>query len=155
VAFRKKESTTTATERAVRLLGRREHSARELGRKLRQRGHGAEETAAALDSLSRDHYQSDDRYAEALLRQRAAAGYGPAYIGAELQQNGIVRERIRELLDAEDWRQHLADYVERRYGSEPLDRAKATKLAAALVRRGFAPDQVFRLPQMRRGTPDV
>lgn len=140
----------SAREQALRLLARREHSGRELSRKLRQRGHASDETAEALESLARDRYQSDERFAEALVRSRAAAGYGPGYIRAELGQHGIPRERISELLAAEDWRERLEGYVSRRYGSEPLERTRATKLAAALVRRGFTPDQIFRLPQLKR-----
>ncbi len=140
----------SAREQALRLLARREHSGRELARKLRQRGHAVDETAEALETLARDSYQSDERFAEALVRSRAAAGYGPGYVRAELGQHAIPRERIAELLAAEDWRERLVDYVSRRYGSEPLERTRATKLAASLVRRGFSPDQVFRLPQLKR-----
>jgi len=61
----------SAYEQAVRLLARREHSRRELARKLAERDFPEAEREAALDRLEREGLQSDERFAEE--RERAAA----------------------------------------------------------------------------------
>ncbi|MDX1626605.1 MAG: RecX family transcriptional regulator, partial [Wenzhouxiangellaceae bacterium] len=48
-------------ESAIRLLARREHSRRELDRKLRQRGWDGEDVEIVLDELDEAGLQSDRR----------------------------------------------------------------------------------------------
>ena len=81
---RKERPEPSAYQRALGLLVRRDHSRRELSRKLRARGVESEEADAALLVLARQDFQNDARFAEDLARTRAGAGYGPRYIRAEL-----------------------------------------------------------------------
>ena len=56
-------------ERALRLLGRREHSRAELARKLQAHAAPEDDLEALLDELARRKLLSDERYAESRARQ--------------------------------------------------------------------------------------
>ncbi|WP_049620551.1 regulatory protein RecX [Frateuria defendens] len=130
----------SAYDKALRLLARREHSRRELGQKLRQGGYEDGEAGDALDRLGQQHYQDDERFAEALIRNRAAQGYGPLRLQAELKSHGLSGARIRALLDAAevDWGALAASQLRRRYGSGgAADPAERARRAQFLLRRGF------------------
>ena len=90
--MRKEKPPLPPRERALGLLSRREHSARELKRKLQQKGVAAEEAGDVVGEMGDRNYQSDARFAESLVRRRALDGYGPLRIRAELASHGIVRE---------------------------------------------------------------
>ena len=127
-------------EKALGLLARREHSARELKRKLSARGFDAGENAATLERLQSKDFQSDARFAEMLVRSRIEGGYGARWIIAELQTHGIDEARARELIGAADpdWPGLARRQLRRRYGDKAAaslpDRAKR---ASFLLRRGF------------------
>ena len=141
------EKPVAAYDVALRLLARREHSARELNRKLAARGLEGGETREAIDRLKDQHYQEDDRFAQVLVRSRASQGYGPQRIRAELKTHAVPEARIRELLDeAEvDWEASALDQLRRRYGGKgAADHAERVRRAQFLLRRGFAAATVRR-----------
>jgi len=130
----------SAYQRALGLLVRRDHSRRELSRKLRARGIETEEADAALLVLARQDFQNDARFAEALARTRAASGYGPRYIRAELGTHGLTREDIENALLAcdTDWNDSARRLIARRYGGkDQADPAVRRKAVDFLLRRGF------------------
>src|ERR1041385_5485572 len=88
----------SAYDKALTLLARREHSARELKSKLVRKGLDADESAAALAQLQAKDYQSDARFGEMLVRSRIAQGYGPRWIVAELKTHGIAEGDARALI---------------------------------------------------------
>lgn len=138
----------SAYDKALRLLARREHSRKELKTKLRQGGYEGEETTDAIDRLGEQHYQDDDRFAEALLRGRIAQGYGPMRLIAELKSHSLADARIRELMDAAevDWEVSAATQLRRRYGrAGTSDPAERNRRAQFLLRRGFAAATVRRV----------
>ncbi len=140
VRGKKDRPEPSAYQRALGLLVRRDHSRRELSRKLRARGIESEEADAALLVLARQDFQNDARFAEALARTRAASGYGPRYIRAELGTHGLVREDIEAALQAcdTDWANRAQCLVARRYASKDLaDPAVRRKVIDFLLRRGF------------------
>ncbi|WP_347260022.1 regulatory protein RecX [Rudaea sp.] len=129
-----------AYEKAIALLARREHSARQLKSKLEQRGLDAGESAEAVRQLQSKDFQSDDRFGEMLVRSRLEGGYGARWIVAELRQHGIAEDRARELVAAADpdWPELVRRQLRRRYGArKPADFAERNKRAAFLLRRGF------------------
>ena len=135
----------TPAQRALGLLVRREHSQRELTRKLTARGVGTDDAKAAVEKLKSAGWQDDGRFAENLVRTRAAAGFGPVRVRAELAMHGLDRELITATLDAfdGDWNELARDLVRRRFGSSGADdRARQRKAAELLLRRGFSGDQV-------------
>lgn len=134
-----RDRSQTAYDKALTLLARREHSARELKSKLARKGLDATESASALADLQAKNYQSDARFGEMLVRSRIAQGYGPRWIVAELKTHGIAEAKARELIDAAepDWPALVRQLLRRRYGAKPATLAERTKRANFLLRRGF------------------
>jgi regulatory protein len=125
---------------ALGLLVRREHSRRELKRKLGARGAEPAEAEAVLERLAGQGYQDDARFAEVLVRTRIGGGYGPLHIRAELGMHGIAADTIAATLaEADpDWPALAAQALRRRYGGRPVaDRSDSNKRASFLQRRGF------------------
>lgn len=130
----------SAYDKALGLLARREHSRKELKLKLRQGGYEGDEATAAIERLGEQHYQDDDRFAEALVRSRVAQGYGPLRLRVELKSHGLGDARIRELIGAAevDWAESAVSQLERRYGrAGTTDYAERAKRSQFLLRRGF------------------
>ena len=130
----------SAYDKALGLLARREHSARELKSKLARKGLDADESAAALAQLQSKDYQNDSRFGEMLVRSRIAQGYGPRWILAELKTHGIAEASARSLIDAAepDWPALIRQLIHRRYGAKPAaNLAERAKRANFLLRRGF------------------
>lgn len=133
------------TQRALGLLVRREHSRRELTRKLEARGVEPEAARTTIDKLNAAGWQDDARFAEQLVRSRAGAGHGPLRIRAELGTHGLAREAIAIAMDGYDgdWLDNARDLVRRRFGAiATADRAARHKAAELLLRRGFSSDHV-------------
>ena len=135
---------TDPRARAVSLLARREHSARELKRKLAAKGLSDDEAAAAVEHAVEQGYQSDTRYAEMLVRTRINGGYGPRRIEAELQVAGVSAEHIRAAMDAAgaDWRELAAQAHARKFGAPPRSSAERAKQFRYLQGRGFEAAQI-------------
>lgn len=131
--------------KALGLLVRREHSRRELKRKLGARGVAPDAIEAALDRLEGQGYQDDARFAEMLVRSRISGGYGPLHIRAELGTHGVPGEAIAIALAdaAPDWPELARHALRRRYGAQPAaDRNESIKRAHFLRRRGFDLDSI-------------
>ena len=136
----------TPAQRALALLVRREHSRKELIRKLAERGIDTEAAAEAVDRLAGEGWQSDARFAEMVVRTRVAHGQGPVRIRAELGSHGLDGETINAALEAfdGDWRRSALDLARRRFGMGLACAGDAERRKAAdfLYRRGFDGDTV-------------
>jgi regulatory protein len=135
---------------AIGLLARREHSRRELERKLgkrfRDRPLERSELDQALDGLAADGLQSDARCAESMIHARIARGQGPLKIRAGLREAGLEGETVQRLLEAEEeeWPRHLQTVVRTRFGeAPPADRRDWGRRARFLAGRGF-PEHLVR-----------
>jgi len=131
------------------LLVRREHSRKELTRKLTSRGVPEEEAGQAVQRMIAEGWQDEARFASSLARMRMAHGYGPIRIRAELGTHGLGEEMIDAALAAleaageGDWPAIARDLVRRRYGATLADDiALRRKAADFLIRRGFDGDSV-------------
>ncbi len=129
---------------ALKLLARREHSARELKRKLAARGITDDEAAAAVEHAIAENWQSDSRYAEMLVRTRIAGGYGPVRIEAELDVAGVPADQIRAALSeaAVDWRALAGEVHAKKFGRPPKTSAERAKQYRYLQGRGFDSSQI-------------
>ncbi len=135
-----RKPAANAYGKALGLLSRREHSERELKRKLDRNGYDADEATAALAQLQQQSFQSDARFAQLLVRSRVGQGQGPRRILAELRTHGIADSEARDALDEEgaDWIALARQIYLRRYGAKPAaDRQETARRAAFLLRRGF------------------
>jgi regulatory protein len=128
-----------ARKAAMDLLARREHSRRELLRKLGQ--HFAPQVLeGALEQLARDGLQSDARFAEAYVRQRSERGYGPLRLVRELRERGIDSGLAdRAVFGADcDWARLARGVAEKKFGAEPPeDRKELARRLRFLHYRGF------------------
>jgi regulatory protein len=135
-----RKPAASAYGKALGLLSRREHSKRELERKLDRTGYDADEASAALEQLQQQSFQSDERFAQLLVRSRVGQGHGPRRILAELRTHGIADAEARSALEeeGEDWVALARRIYRRRYGTTASpDRQETQKRAAFLLRRGF------------------
>ena len=137
---RRRRPELSATQRALGLLTRREHSRKELVRKLTSRGMDAAEVESAVDRLAGDGWQDDARFAESLVRARVSAGYGPIRLRAELATHGLDRDAVAGALESfdGDWAEIASDLVRRRFGPvASFDLSRQRKVTDFLIRRGF------------------
>lgn len=125
--------------RAIKLLARREHSARELKRKLEARGIEAEQAASVVAELAQEGWQSDGRYAELLVRSRVSQGYGPLRITAELKIAGVPTDQIHAALEeaGTDWRARAAEVRAKHFRQLPKTTAERARQYRYLLSRGF------------------
>lgn len=148
---RRERPAVPAYQRALGLLVRREHSATELKRKLRGKGVEVNELDSALETLQRQGFQDDRRYAEALVRSRALAGQGPVRIRAELRMNGVPAADVDAAFEAAEgggvvWAE-VAGRVAMRFAAAlrtargPEGLKQRHRAIAFLLRRGFSQDQ--------------
>jgi regulatory protein len=144
---RKDGPPPNARDSALKLLSRREHSARELKRKLIDRGVEETDADAAIETLSSRGFQSDDRYAEQLVRTRIAQGYGPLRIEAELKMAGLSGDQIATAIEASecDWVEHAARVQAKRFRTLPASMAERNRQYRFLMGRGFGSDQIRRV----------
>jgi regulatory protein len=129
---------------ALRLLARREHSARELARKLTERGVDAGQAEDAVAYAAREGWQSELRYAEMLLRSRISRGYGPMRIEADLKVAGVPEDLIQSVLEgaAVDWRTLAAGIQAKRFRSLPKSPTERARQYRYLQGRGFDGSQI-------------
>ena len=134
-------------KRAVGLLARREHSRLELARKLADRGFSTDEVEPVLERLVDEGWQSDQRYAESLIRARSARRYGPDRIANELAQQDVDESVAAKAFAAEprDWETLARDQLVARFREPPADFPERARRQRHLVRRGFPPDLAHEL----------
>jgi regulatory protein len=134
-----KVERTLARERALKLLGYREHSSAELRRKLRENGYPDAIATAVTDRFVEVELVDDRRFALIWTRSRLAAGYGSRRIKQELTQRGIEPELLEEVFaETIDPDQEVAQARAALRGRTAVDRAGRDKLVRRLVTRGFS-----------------
>lgn len=131
---------------AIDLLSRREHSIKEITRKLLQREYERDEIDSVIVFLLDNNYLCERRYTESVIRKRVNKGYGKHYIYQELKQNGIERylaDEVAENLEI-DW-YHLAQrtYSKRFGATEIADQKEKAKRIRFLQYRGFSSDEIM------------
>ena len=139
------EDYKEAKKRAIRLLSRREHSAKEIHDSLQAKGCDESIIEALLQELQASNLQSDQRFAEAYSRFRQQRGFGPLRIKQELQQKGIAAELIHEVLNNSEtpWEQAIESVRVKRFGAAvPTDNNNIAKQMRFLNYRGFPPELV-------------
>ena len=128
---------------AMNLLARREHSQRELRQKLRRRFPKDELVQIEIERLAQENLQSDARFAEAFLLQRADRGYGFMKVRQELRDRGLSDSEInRAVDDAEvDWSELAREVYNKKFGAESAsDLSERAKRSRFMQYRGFDRD---------------
>jgi regulatory protein len=129
---------------ACRLLGMREYSRLGLKRKMQSKGYTAFEMSQAVGYLDENHYLSDRRFCEALIRSRVERGQGERRIKQELKSEGIHESNFKELLNSVDWQANCDKICQKKVATLDLseyDKSRM-KLQRFLNYRGFLPEQI-------------
>ncbi len=132
--------------RALRLLGQREHSRRELERKLAPYEQEPGTLARALDELQAKGFLDEQRAAESLVHRRAGQ-YGATRLRQEMQDKGLARELIEQTLaglrDTELAR--ARDVWRRKFDAVPATPQERARQTRFLLARGFSGEVVRRV----------
>ncbi len=128
-----------ARDTALRLLGRREHSCKELEQKLKQRGAPDQAIQEVLAYLLDNNYLSNARYAEMIINRRLSQGYGPRKIAFELAQKGIDRQGSETLLYQSeiDWSEVAREIIYKKFNGSGKTAGQVQKQQRFLQQRGF------------------
>ena len=128
---------------ALRLLGRREHSYKELQNKLYARGFDTSLIDEVLTALQAENLLSDDRFAESYVRSKMHKGIGPVRLKQELREHQVDDELIQRYLGEQQWKRLAAEVRQKRFGVILPDsfneRAKQMRF---LQYRGFNAEQI-------------
>ncbi|TNF90795.1 MAG: regulatory protein RecX [Gammaproteobacteria bacterium] len=136
-----------ALDSAVRSLGQREHSGRELERKLKSKDHDPMLIERVMAYLAEHDLQSDTRFAEGLVRSRVQRGYGPMKIRQELAAKGVSERILEDQLTepSEFWMSIAVGSLDKKFGYAPDSREAWAVQARFLARRGFPSDLIYRV----------
>lgn len=138
-ALRAAASKMNAKARALRMLGARAMSRKELTDKLLEKGETPEDAAEAADYLEAVGYLNDAQYAASLVRHYAQRGYGPGRVRQELYRRGVPRELWEEALgELPEDTDTLDALIERRLRGREADPKELKRLTDMLLRRGFS-----------------
>ena len=130
------------------MLARREHSAFEIRRKLKQKDLAEAEIEEAIERLQHEGLLSDERYAESYINMRRGKGYGPLRIALELRERGVAENDFGRFLYAGkmEWWSALQAAHDKKFGSaECADYQEKAKRIRFLQYRGFALDKIHEL----------
>ena len=142
-AVRDASARSRCRQRALRIIGARAMSVKELTDRLKEKGASPENAEDAAQWLLDMRLLDDAQYAAMCVRHYAAKGYGPGKIRNELYRRGIARElwdeALEELPEQDD---RIDALLRRKLKSDTPDRAELRKAADYLYRRGFGRDEI-------------
>jgi regulatory protein len=130
---------------ALKTMARREHSARQLRDRIRERFPDAspETVGDVLNDLAGRNYVDDRRFAAAYVASRL--GRGRPRLQAELEGAGVETAIIASVLDPHPWpsiRDLLRDKMKTLRIAPPLEARDAARLSRALQRLGYDGEDV-------------
>ena len=134
------DDKSAAFNAALRLLTRREYSVKELLTKLYVR-YSKDAAHDALKRCQELNYQSDERYADMIVRHYAQSHYGPIKIYFVASQKGVGKNIIEPFMCDINWQNSAIDALKKKYGKNKLVYDERLKALSFLQRRGFLKDQ--------------
>lgn len=129
--------------KAIRLkimdfLSRREHSSREILKKMSNRVESKEMLLDSIKELVDEGLLSDERFAESYFQSRKNKGYGPLRIRNELKQRGVGDQIFFSLSNEVDWSKYALEALKKKMnGDLPSETKDVLKLKRFLNYRGF------------------
>jgi regulatory protein len=132
--------------RALKLLAAREHSRKELERKLAPHESEPGQLKTALDELQARGFIDEQRVVDSLLHRRASR-LGVGRIRQELHAKGLDAERVAlavASLEATEV-ERAREVWRKRFGLPPVDAAQRAKQARFLAARGFGGEVIRRV----------
>jgi regulatory protein len=137
-------------QRALTYLARREHSAKELYRKLKPYAAEEDDLDALLQDFRQRGWLSDERFAEQVVHARQGR-YGSLKVAHELREKGVTDALVDRATAALDDMQAVRSVWQKKYGKLPGSREEWAKQARFLQSRGFGFDVIKRV---LKGAPD-
>lgn len=129
--------------RALKMIGLRPMSCKELFDKLVTKGETEENAELSVQWLLDLHYMDDAQYAQMLVRHYAAKGYGIQKIKNELYSRGVPKRLWDEALaEMPETDEKVYELLLRKLKSSAPDRAELKKATDALYRRGYSWDEI-------------
>ncbi len=125
---------------ALKLLGLRSHSCKELEQKLLKKGYTVENIGAILEKLTKQGVLDDLLFGTALIQSRSRRKpSGKRKIGAELRKKGVSESIIGELLKEYDSAELCYQAAEKKISSlhGATEACRQKKLEVFLYNRGF------------------
>lgn len=142
-ALRAASERSRCRQRALRIIGTRAMSVRELTDRLKEKGETPDNAEDAAAWLGQMHLLDDAQYAAMCVRHYAAKGYGAGRIRSELYRRGIPRElwdnALQELPEQDE---QIDALLRRRLRSDTPDRDELRRASDYLYRRGFGRDKI-------------
>ena len=129
--------------RALRLLAGREHSRRELERRLAEHETEPGQVQRALDELQAKGFLDEQRVVDSVVHRRASR-LGAGRIRQELQAKGIDAERVAQAVEglrATEF-DRARDVWRRKFGASPATPAERGRQARFLAARGFSGEAI-------------
>ena len=137
-------SLSSSKARALRMLGSRSLSERELLRRLKSKGTSHEAAEKTVEWLEEIGMVNDTDYAASIVSYYSARAYGKARIRNELYKRGIDRElwdeAMRGIEENEDAADAAHEFVAKKLRGS-IDKDDLLRAAEALCRRGFSFDE--------------
>ncbi len=127
--------------RALALLARREHSAKELQRKLTPHVAEGDDLGALLQDLIKRGWVSDERFAELVVNAKQNR-FGSRKLAHELREKGVAENWVVQATHAVDDLKNAKAVWQRKYGKSPANRNAWAKQARFLQSRGFGFDTI-------------
>lgn len=140
--YKLSDDATHALNYVLHLLTRREYSEFELKQKLKTRYIQAI-ISSVIDKAKENNWQSDDRYADMLVRHYVSSLYGPLKIFMEAKRKGVSKDLILQYLDDVNFDDVAYQNLLHKYNNLVLDKENQVKALQYLQRRGFYPKSCF------------
>ncbi len=153
-SLRAASSAASAKARALRILGARQLSKKEMTDKLLSKGETEKDTAEAVDFLERIGALDDKEYAAVIVRHYAAKGYGGRRIRDELYKRGVPRDLWEDALSEMPEEKSALDSIIASRAKGSMDRKELKKLTDMLMRRGFSWDEIKEALERNRVNAD-
>lgn len=136
-------SLSLCKQRALRIIGARAMSVKELKDRLIEKGETVENAETTVQWLLDINLLDDQQYAEMCVRHYASKGYGIGRIRNELYRRGISRDLWEEALDQiPDQDDKIDHLLRKKIRSNSPSRDDIRKAADYLYRRGFRRDEI-------------
>lgn len=157
IASEEKEQRMLINQAITRYLAQREHGFNELIQKLVRKGFTSKWVEQVVQEFSDRDWQSDERYAQVMIKHRIDKGYGQRFIQSECQTKGLCSDLVSRVLDEfnTDWYDIAYRCAERKFGlSIAADQKAKMKRYRFLTQRGFSGDIIRAVLDDLNAAPD-
>jgi regulatory protein len=142
---------------ALTLAGRRSYSEKSLYKKLLQKGHGDEDSKAAIKRLKELEYIDDEKYALESARRLSDKGKAEFAVRKELEENGISKDLINKALSSlktqEEESERIIKIIKTKFKNFNVkDSGDLRRAANYFLRRGFSSEDISKAFRMFGGS---